>query len=368
MTHPNRAASLTGLVVAALVLAACSGGGTTQQPTSPPASAAAPSTGASEAPSTAPTGEVPKPEQTTLKIGLSVTETSQYAAKLAEQTELYKKYGFDKLEIQVFEGDGKSMQALQAGQLDIAFVGVSSAITSQTTDAPVVVVSVNAKILSDLLVTVASVKSADDLKGKCVAVSTLGGTSHGSVLLSLQALNLTPQDVTIQEIGGQSARIAALKGGSCQAAPVDAAKKAEMEKLGFNFLVDLKKEGKSWGRSGAAVRKDWVSGHENTLLAFEAMLLEAQNMMWTDPDTAAAKYAEFNQISPEEAKGLIADFQTIGNRTMMWDDPTFENPKTVLATVNPDVANVKVSDAYDKSVLQKLVDLGVYDKLGVPLK
>ena len=36
---------------------------------------------------------LPAPEKTALNIGLSVTETSQYAAKLAEQAGIWEKYG-----------------------------------------------------------------------------------------------------------------------------------------------------------------------------------------------------------------------------------------------------------------------------------
>jgi hypothetical protein len=90
-------------------------------------------------------------------------------------------------------------------------------------------------------------------------------------------------------------------------------------------------------------------------------------MMWADAATAAKFYAEFNQIEQAEADGLVADFQSVGNRTMMWTDEAFENPKTVLSTVNPDVKDVDVTTAYDKSILDKLVELGVYEKLGVPL-
>ena len=90
-------------------------------------------------------------------------------------------------------------------------------------------------------------------------------------------------------------------------------------------------------------------------------------MMWTNPAEAAKFYAEFNQIELAEAEALIADFQTVGNRSMMWTDEAFENPKTVLVTVNPDVKDVDITTAYDKSILNKLVELGVYEKLGVPL-
>ena len=353
------------LVSVAVLAAACSSGGGASVAPSAPASVA-PSAAASVAPvETAAPGTLPTPEKTALKMGLSVTETSQYAAKLADQLGIYKKNGLT-VEITVFEGDGKVMQALQAGQLDVGFGGTSAFITSQGTDVPVVALAVNAVVLSDLLTTTANVKTAEDLKGKCVAVSTYGGTSHGAVILSLKALGLTPEDVVITEVGGQGARIAALQGGACAAAPVDAARRDEMAGLGFNFLVDLKKEKLPWGRSGLGVTEEWLAANPNTATVVAASVLEAQNLMWADPDLAAEKYAEFIQSDLASAKALILEFQGTGNRTMMWKDAAFQNPKDVLVTVNPDIKDIPVTDAFDRSVLDGLKASGYYDFLGIP--
>ena len=75
----KRSRTLALLATAAVFAAACSGTGAS---TAPEPSVAA---GASAAPveSAAP-GALPTPEKTDIKIGLSVTETSQFAAKLAE--------------------------------------------------------------------------------------------------------------------------------------------------------------------------------------------------------------------------------------------------------------------------------------------
>lgn len=355
---------ILALLASTAVFAAACTGGTGSSPSAAPSQAAPSGAAPSDAPSAEP-GTLPTPEKTSVKIGLSVTETSQFAAKLAELEGIYEKNGLD-VEVTVFEGDGKVMQALQAGQLDVGFGGVSAYVTSQGTDAPVVALAVNAKVLSDLLVTTADVKTADDLRGKCVAVSTYGGTSHGAVILSLQALDLTADDVVITEVGGQSARIAALQGGACAAAPVDAAQRGEMEALGFNFLVNLKEERLPWGRSGMGVTEEWLAENPNTALVVAASVLEAQNMMWADAETAAARYAEFTQSEPELAESLVADFQEIGNRRMMWEDEAFENPKNVLAIVNPDIADIPVVEAFDRSVLNRLEEMGYYDFLEIP--
>jgi hypothetical protein len=114
------------------------------------------------------------------------------------------------------------------------------------------------------------------------------------------------------------------------------------------------------------VTEEWLAENPNTATVIAASVLEAQNMMWEDADTAATHYAEFTQTSVDEAKALIDEFQTIGNRPMTWTDEAFENPKRVLATVNPDMAAVPVTDAFDRTVLQGLMDSGFYEAKGIP--
>lgn len=362
MLQRTRGKPLTLIVALGLLLAACSNGGgsspTSAATANPPASGGASGSAAA--------GELPPPEKTDINIGLSVTETSQFAYQLAKMAGIYEKYGLN-VQTSTFEGDGKALQALLAGQLDAAGLGVSSPTASQTTDSPVKAVAVNAVILSDNLVCTKDIKTADDVRGKQIAISTFGGTSHGSSILSLKALGLTPEDVVITQIGGQSARIAALEGGSVGCAVVDVALSDEMKGEGFNLLTDLTTEPLQWGRSALSFSEDFIAKNPNTVLNIVAASLEAQNMMWDDPDTAAKYYAEFTQQSLDDAKGLISDFQRIGNRTMMWKQDAFENPKEVLATVNPAVKDVDVTTSYDMSFLQKLVDDGFYEKLGIPL-
>ena len=353
------------MVALGVALAACSGSSPSANTSGSTAESMAPSsTAESMAPSEG-AASLPAPDVTDLQIGLSVTETSQFAYQLAKMAGIYDKYGLN-VETSVFEGDAKALQALVAGQLDAAGVGVSSDISSQVTDVPTVAVAANAVILSDEMICQSDIKTPEDVKGATIAISTFGGTSNGSAILFLKALGYTTDDATIKQIGGQSDRIAALEGGSVDCAVVDKAMHDTMMSEGFNSLVDLTTQPLQWGRSALSFQKEFIDQHPDTVINVVAAALEAQNMMWADPDTAAQYYADFVQIDLSEAKQLIADFQTIGNRTMMWNQDAFENPKEVLATVNPDVANVDVTQAYDQSFLQQLKDMGFYDQLGIP--
>jgi hypothetical protein len=51
---------------------------------------------------------------------------------------------------------------------------------------------------------------------------------------------------------------------------------------------------------------------------------------------------------------------------MDWTDEAFNFPRQTLAATNPQMANVDVTKAYDKSFLKKLADMGFYQAIGDP--
>ena len=343
-------------IAAILVIGACGGGSTGGATTAP-----------SAAKSAADPNALPKPELTKIRLGLSTpTEPVQFAEKLADYLGFYQKFGLT-AEVIGFEGDGKALQALVAGQLDMYVGGASTAITTVVTDTPTKVVAMNSTTLDDGLFCTAAIKTAADVKGKTIAVSTFGGTSHGSAILLLKGLGLTPKDATITQVGGEGTRIAALKGGSVGCAVVGISKKAELTPLGLNVVFDLSTAKLQWGRSGLMARTDFIAKNPNTVLAVVAASLLAQNSMFADPATATAKFAEFAQVKPDAAKVAVDAFLGYGTRSMMFSADALANPKDVLATVNPAVANVDVNQAFTLEFLNKLKDSGFYAANKIPL-
>jgi sulfonate transport system substrate-binding protein len=349
---------LFSLVIAGgLIAAAC--GGTT------PTTSAAPS--ASAAGSAAP-GTLPKPELTSLRIGLSApTEPVQFAERLADQLGYYKELGFTSIQITGFEGDGKALQALIAGQLDFFVGGSSTAISSQLTDTPLKIVSMNSVLNTDGLYCKAAIKTKEDVRGKSIAISTFGGTSHGSALIAAGLLGYTSKDVVIKEVGNEGTRIAALKGGSVDCAVISLEEDKILKDAGLNLIVDVTKGGQ-WGRSGLMTRADFIQKNPNTVLNVVAAVVRAQNYMYTNNADAATKFADATQQKPDAAALAMSQFPNYGLRSMIFTVEAFKAPQQVLAAVNPPVANVDLTKCFDLSFLQKLVDNGWYAKYSIPTK
>jgi len=344
------------IVVAAGVAVACGANA--------PAASTAPSTAPS---ATAAAGQLPKPELAKVRIGISApTEVVQFAEKLADQMGYYANNGLT-VEVTGFEGDGKALQALVAGQLDMFVGGSSTAVNSVITDTPVKIVAMNSFKMTDGLYCQKDIKTPADVKGKSVAISTFGGTSHGAALMAIQGIGLTSKDVVITQVGNEGTRIAALKGGSVACGTVSGEMNAQMVAFGFNRLIDLTTSNQQWGRSGLMARTDFLAKNPNTVLNVLAAVVLAQNLLYSDPTTATTKFIEWTTAKPEDAKSAISQFPNYGDRSMFFTEQAFIAPRDVLGSVQPAMANVDVTKAFDLSFLNKLKDMGFFTKNNIPL-
>jgi ABC-type nitrate/sulfonate/bicarbonate transport system substrate-binding protein len=356
-SRTRRTSWLATTVAAVLVIGACGGGPTGGATTVPSVVASA----------AADPNVLPKPELTKIRIGIGApNEPVQFSEKLADLLGYYQKFGLT-AEVTGFEGDGKAVQAIVAGQLDMFVGGAGAAITSAVTDTPTKVVAMNSTILDDGLFCTKDIKTAADVKGKTVAIGSFGGTAHGSAILMLKGLDLTTKDVTIQQVGNEATRIAALKGGSIGCAVVGISEKTALTPLGLNVVFDLSTAKLQWGRSGLQARTDFIAKNPNTVLAVVAATLLAQNAMFVDTKTATAKFAEFAQVKPDAAAVAMNAFLGYGSRSMLFTADAFTAPRDVLGSVNPAMANVDVTKAFDLSFLNKLKDSGFYAKNSIPL-
>jgi NitT/TauT family transport system substrate-binding protein len=301
-------------------------------------------------------------------MGHSGLENTQFAPEFANSLGLYKKYGINDVESFFFDGDGKATQALLAGQVDFNTQGVGNVISSQLTDVPLIEVAVMTNKTSDLFVGAPDIKTPDDLKGKIVAISQFGGESHAEVLLALQTLGLTPDDVTIQQVGSEATRFAALTAGSIAAAPIDQSRKDVIDQQGFHILLDLPNSPVQFVRSGIVMRKDFYEQNPNTVLAIVAASLEAQNRLFTDTPAAIDAFATWTQQTNDRAQAekFITDYLKIGDRDLRWTQKGFEIIRDVLATQNPAIKDVDVTKAYSFDPLDKLQAMGFDDAIGVP--
>jgi NitT/TauT family transport system substrate-binding protein len=223
--------------------------------------------------------------------------------------------------------------------------------------------------MTDILVARPDVKTAADLKGKPIAISSYGSLSHGDALVALNVLGLTDKDVTLTLVGNDTARLAALKAGGVAAAIQDGDIGPELTKQGYNVLVDLEKDSKvGIAREGLAATAEFVDKYPNTALALTAAEVEALNRMYTDKEPVIASLTRGGGVPRDKAVAQVDDLlsELWFPRDGYAPKEAWELSKGLLTPTNPAVANVDVTKAYTTKFVDQLKALGFFKQIGVP--
>jgi NitT/TauT family transport system substrate-binding protein len=351
------------LLGVSLIVVSC--GGSTAQSTPTPSSATT-----AAASSTAVV--LPKPEKTTITIGVSSVPVADNGPQIfARQLDLYGKYGLT-VKFSAFNGAGPTMQALLAGQIDLADVSAAPVFATIGTDSETQIIVVARSNDNDILFTQKDIKTGADLKGKSVAISSFGSSSYAGTLSALKALNLTDKDVTLTTVGSSTARIAALKGGSVAGSVEHNTFEKSLNAAGFNSLVRLGDVKGLPGQPSIALVApvDFQKKNPNTVLAVVAAWLEAtQTFRTMSPDAAVPIMAkELTDVSPADLRDQIALVQQEPwtPKDGMCVPADIQFAKEIALTVNPSLANVDPLKACNNDYLVKLKGLGLQHQLGIP--
>jgi ABC-type nitrate/sulfonate/bicarbonate transport system substrate-binding protein len=338
----------------------------TAAPATPTAAPATP-TAAPATPTAAPTAAtvtLPAPEKTTIKIATSALEANTFVAWYAMDAGLYKKHGLD-VEVSFFEG-AQTEQSLLSGQVDAIRGSLESAFFSQRTNAPAIVVAAFYNKFLDDFITAGNIKTAADLKGKKVGTSTFGGLSHRETLVALRELGLTGDDVEIIQIGGQSARIAALQAGSVAGIVADSSRRADMEKNGFNIMVKLNELDTKTTNGALIVTKKFADENPNTVLAIVAANLDAMQLMFEDTPKAVEALARWAQVEQSEADATLRQFLSVAQRDLTFTREGNVEFQEFLKLQDATIGDINVDDTYTLKFLDQLKQMGYYQQAGVP--
>jgi len=166
---------------------------------------------------------------------------SNYDLEIGKRLGLFRRNGID-LEIVYVSSGSLLTQALIAGTFDVVYAPGSDAVQAKMRGADMRIVAVTANRLNQVFLTIPSITSFKQLKGKKVAVSRFGSGSHFQTNLVLKQNGLEPdKDVAVLQIGNSGARMTAISRGVVDGTVVAADFVPKAKKEGLNILADLAK-------------------------------------------------------------------------------------------------------------------------------
>jgi NitT/TauT family transport system substrate-binding protein len=178
----------------------------------------------------------------------------------------FKQAGLDVKLITINQSD-VIIKATMTNELTFMSI-IPTAILAAVRGLPVRTIAINLENAPYVLVGRPQVKTMSDMKGKKVAVSSLGSMSTYLVREIVARNGLDPErDLTVLAVGGSGARAASLAAGFVDAALVTAPLNYDLERQGFTRLA--------WGPdfvryplNGVAGSTDFLGGNRELVLAF----------------------------------------------------------------------------------------------------
>jgi NitT/TauT family transport system substrate-binding protein len=290
-----------------------------------------------------------------LKAGISDPVNTVLAWYMARDAGFYAAHGL-KVDIVNMHGGSRGAAELQAGRLDIMHVGLSSVIRVNRGGGDIRLIGSLANVIRFTFFSAANVKTAADLKGGVIGVSTFGSESDSTVTLALARLGLTRNDVTLKEYGGGARRLAAVKSGEIQATPINEPTASMAREQGVNVLVDLVPEQIPWVFSGIVVRRGDVAGRRDLLARFLKATIEGNYLALADE--RQAKDVLTKELKISDSKILDITYNDFKALTPPNTEPSRPGAENILAQFPG--GSQKAEDYVDTSLLDALRTEGYF--------
>lgn len=220
-----------------------------------------------------------------VKAGISDPVNTVLAWYMARDAGLYAAQGL-KVDIVNMNGGSRGAAELQAGRLDIMHVGLSSVIRINRAGGDLRTIGSLSNVIRFTFFSAPGVKTAAELKGGVIGVSTFGSESDSTVTLALARLALTRNDVVLKEYGGGARRLDAVKSGEIKATPLNEPIASLARAQGVNVLVDLVPEQIPWVFSSIVVRRGDIAGRRDLLIRFLKGTIEGNYLALKDEKRA----------------------------------------------------------------------------------
>lgn len=284
----------------------------------------------------------------------------QYALKEG----IFEKHGLD-VELMFVEGGSVLTQALVGGSVDIAQNGYIPVLTAAVSGADVVVIGGIANTLPMMLVVDASIKSADDLRGKAIAISRYGSSTDVAARFALEALELTTSDVNILQLGGEGTRLAAYMSGQVNGIMVQLPGAQDLLDEGANLLVDVGQIATDYPNTAYATTRSFLKDNPDTVKRFYMAMAEALHQYRANPEKAMQITAEFMQT--EQRPNLQKAVEYYANSVYQMDlRPSVGGMKVVLEELGATVPAALTADPealVDSTILDALHQEGFFQTL-----
>lgn len=290
---------------------------------------------------------------TRFNIGQGSPANTFLAVWMAQEAGLYAAQGLDAKVVPLVGGRDCAPE-FAAGRLQSMHIGMSSVVRANTAGADLVTIGSLSNIVRNTFFAAPRIKSAADLKGGTVGISSAGSESDPIVTMALARLGLKRSDVTIKEIGVN--RLVPVSTGTVDATVLGEPHRSQAFAEGVKPLLDFFGERIPWLYSGLVVSKSYLKSDRPAVLAFMKATIEGNRI--AIKDMARAKKVLARELAITDAKTLDATFDNFKAATPLNAELSIPGAENIVKYTIIEGASRNVNDYIDPSIGDELIKSG----------
>lgn len=301
------------------------------------------------------------------RLNLAYTATSPYQAVLiiTKEAGFFRKNGLDPTLI-FTPGGSLGFQAMMGGDVAMVLADGSAAVAGSLAGADIVILASLLNTFPYSLVSLPEIKTVEQLKGGKIAVSRFGSATDLGVRMSLTKVGLNAdKDVTLLQIGAQTARVAALQSKNVQATIITPPFTLTARKAGYNVLIDMAQLNIPFQLTALVATRAYIKSQRDVVMSVVQSLVEGIHFYKTEKEPSIKIMSKYLQTTDREA--LEETYREIALKVVPDKPyPTLPGIKIILdelAVKNPKAKASRPEDFVDASFVKKLDDEKFFDRL-----
>jgi NitT/TauT family transport system substrate-binding protein len=240
-----------------------------------------------------------------LKTSYSSITANNSPVWIAKDKGIFAKNRLD-VQMVLIESGTTSIQALVAGETQIAQLSGGVILSSGLAGSDVVCISGLENRSAFSLIAQKEVKTADQLRGKRLAISRFGSASDLAARLILQKLGLNAdKDVTLLQVGGTTTRLAAITKGAVESTVITPEFYILAKRVGVTTLADPLSAKIDFPQNTIGTSRAFLKSQPETVSLYMKSIVEAIHYFKTKREETIPILSKYLKIDDKDALAEI---------------------------------------------------------------
>src|SRR5258706_11256725 len=300
-----------------------------------------------------------------IPAGYATIGSSTFALWLAQDEKIFAKHCID-ADLVFMPGSPTLIAAINSGALAVGFTGGTAILAAAAGGADFRILAASHVRSNHDLVVKPEIKRAEDLRGKRIGVTSIGGTGWMAAMLVFEQPGLNPdKDKLIISAFGEMRIISrALETGNIDAALVTGNFTSQFKRAGFGILGELERV--PMMGNAVVVKQNFLNSQRDFLRNFLSAIGEAQIFVLSPvkkPAVLRVLTKRLNITDPAVAEDALQDLLKRLDKKPIPSIQALRNIQRFLQTQNPKVGQIKLEELIDDSIVRELDRSGYFDRI-----